>query len=77
MEIKKEIIESAKKCEYNFECLSNKNCFCLSSIVNNIIYDKALFIKCNENSCGYNIIFGQSTICTCPVRSEIFKKYKQ
>ena len=77
MEIKKEVIDSTKKCDHKFECLSKKDCICLVSKAKSIIYNKALFIECEESNCKYNIIYGQSTICTCPVRNEIFKKYKQ
>ena len=74
MEIEAKIIE-ATKCDKNFECLSNENYICLTSSVDRAIDGKVHFITCIFENCHYKMRFGNSQICNCPVRKEIFNKY--
>ena len=71
--IDKSILNQANKCDRDFECLTNPtqpSCK-ISSCINQNIH----FLEKLERSCPYNIEFGYSPICTCPVRKEIYNKY--
>ncbi len=74
MDIDKEILKSTTKCEKDFSCLRDKkHIFCK---VEFCINDEVHFIKClNEEYCTYKMSFGESFICNCPTRKEIFNKY--
>ena len=73
--IDEETIEKTTNCDKNFNCLSNElHVYCP---VKRCVDGKVHFIKCLEgNSCTYMLRFGDSYMCTCPVRKEIFKRYK-
>ena len=75
MEIDSKIIEETTKCDKNFECLKNKNYTCNTSIVDRAIGGRVHFINCSVSNCNYKMAFGNSYICNCPVRKEIFNKY--
>ena len=71
--INSETIKSAVKCKKNFSCLNGNNpTFC--SIVCNVS-DKIHFVK-SKKICVYQNSFGGSVFCGCPVRKEIYNKYK-
>lgn len=76
MEIDKKIIAETLNCRRNFDCLDDeKHVYCK---VENCIKYKVHFIKYLETSiCYYKMSFGDSAICTCPTRKEIFNKYSQ
>jgi hypothetical protein len=75
IELSDEIIRKAGKCEKNFRCLSGESeklcrvlCF---------IKDDIYFVKCMEDpDCVYLESFEKTKICNCPVRKEIYKRYK-
>ncbi len=74
MDIDKEILNKTTKCEKDFNCLQNKtHVYCqVDSCLNYEVH----FIKCkNEEYCIYRMSFGESFICNCPTRKEIFNKY--
>ena len=75
MEINEAIIKETKNCNKDFSCLENKDqLYCkVKKCISNSIH----FIECNDDlSCLYNLNYGDSNICTCPVRKEIFNKYQ-
>ncbi len=75
MEIDKNIIADTVKCEKNFDCLTgNNHVYCqVESCINKEVH----FIGCVDNlNCSYKMFFGDSFICTCPTRKEIFNKYR-
>lgn len=76
MEIDKKIVDDTMSCHRNFGCLSNSNhVYCK---VESCINQKVHFVEPVEKTlCNYKINFGESFICTCPTRKEIFKLYKQ
>lgn len=75
MEIDKIIIEKTLNCNKNFDCLNNNAHVCCK--VEDCINNEVHFIKCLEKlQCTYKMSFGESFICTCPTRKEIFNKYK-
>ena len=74
MDIDKEILKKTIKCEKNFGCLTNdKHIYCK---VENSVANEVHFVKCLDNNyCTYKMSFGQSYICNCLTRKEIFNKY--
>ncbi|MBI4844605.1 MAG: hypothetical protein HY809_09870 [Nitrospirae bacterium] len=77
-EVSKKAIQEAKKCTNNFECLEGRfeNCPC---VLERYLEGNGVFL--HENSklkrhCEYILSYGYSFSCHCPVRIEIFKKYK-
>lgn len=73
--IDKKILDATIHCKYNFECLQNENHLCLNANVDSCVNDSVHFINCNEPCHNYKISFGNSNICFCPTRKEIFNKY--
>jgi len=73
MKIEKEILEKTVHCKKNFDCIINNNiCGKVVSCVDKEVH----FVECREiNFCNYRLIFGNSYICTCPTRKEIYNKY--
>ena len=70
-----ETLERTVKCKYDFSCLhGKKECLC---DVNKSIDDRLILVDPQSNEfCNYLLSFGKSYICNCPVRTEIYKKYK-
>ncbi len=77
MEIDEKIIENATKCEKHFACLNNKHHKCCE--IHICITDEICVIRHDEakNSCNYCTCSGYSQVCHCPVRVEIYNKYKK
>ena len=76
IEIDEETIKNTTECEENFSCLkSDDHKLCeIEFTVSNRVH----FIKCNsELPCKYQHPFGDVFFCSCPVRKEIFNKYKK
>jgi hypothetical protein len=75
IELPDEIKNKANKCEKNFRCLSgesDKLCRVLC-----FIKDDIYFVKCmGDPDCLYMESFEKTTICNCPARKAIYKKYK-
>jgi len=74
MDINKQTLKETTNCEKNFGCLNGHNhVYCkVESCVNNEVH----FVKClNEDHCLYKMNFGDSIICSCPIRKEIYNKY--
>ena len=73
LEIEKEVLDKTIHCKKNFEYFKKRtNCCKIDYCVSKEIH----FIDCNEYlSCNYRIPFGNSSICYCPTRKEIFNKY--
>ena len=67
-------IKSTTECEKRFACLNgDKSVLCK---VKFSVRDETVFVKClNTEHCYYRMIFGDSFICNCPVRKEIYKLY--
>ncbi len=72
--ISEEIINCSKDCNSSFSCLSGiKDCLC---DVTEII-DAVIFVKQSRfEFCNYRMHFGNSVVCTCPVRKAIYNFYK-
>jgi len=69
------IILKTKKCSKNFECLLFETQTGLKKKVDRVVSRDVLFVHCNERICHYYLSSGNSVICNCPTRKEIYKKY--
>ena len=69
-------VENETNCRDNFSCLSGDDtCFC--EYERYIEGDSGvLFIKPKYEDCDYKMSFGDSIICNCPARKEIYKNHK-
>lgn len=74
MDIDKKTLKQTTKCEKGFDCLlRDDHVYCK---VENCVSDEVHFVKClNEEYCVYRMSFGESFICNCPTRKEIYNKY--
>ena len=69
------IVKATKKCKKGFACLSGKvECMCgVESSAN----DHTLIIKPHyESPCDYHKSSAGRHYCLCPVRNDIYKRYK-
>jgi len=74
MDIGKETIQQTVKCNKDFRCLKD-NCESCCKVLS-CVDGKVHFVEYNSKSyCGYRMIFGNSYICNCPTRKEIYNKY--
>ena len=76
MEIENGIRSKTTHCLKDFECLKNETATCLNNKVDRWLDGKVLFVHCND-MCNYKMNFGNSTICNCPTRNEIYRKYNR
>ncbi len=72
----KTLKEAAHRCNKDFECLKIENHSCFAEVNRTINY-KVYFVNCKNSICNYNLNFGGSNICNCPVRQEVYNKYKK
>ncbi len=72
-EICEEIREEATRCRKGKICLeSEADCRVVDSIA-----DKVFFVEGEGGrSCCYCLSFGHSIYCNCPVRQELYRKYR-
>ena len=77
IEIDEDIKKSTTKCEKNFTCLSDKN-HKLCNVINTV-GGKILCCYCfGRQPCNYRVPHGfTSYLCSCPIRKEIYRKYKR
>lgn len=74
MEIGVGIQSAATKCIFDYACLNeNGHEICK---VKDCINNKLLFVDKSECTCSYSMHFGSEFVCNCPVRKEIYFKYK-
>lgn len=71
-EIQKETMLSATRCDKNFNCIDCSPSCKVESFVGNSV----IFVSKLERRCNYYQEFGYGCVCKCPVRLEIYKKYK-
>ena len=76
IKIPDELLEITENCNKLFGCIENdKHVLCK---VKYCVDNKVYFIECLHNDkCDYQISFGTSYFCSCPVRKEIYNKYKK
>lgn len=74
MEIHEQVLKKTTRCNKNFECLNNGSSPCCK--VDYCVNGLVLFVEKNDCFyCNYRMNFGDSIMCNCPTRIEIFKKY--
>jgi hypothetical protein len=75
------IVKQAHKCTRDHICLSgNGGLYCKVTyyMVGSNKNDKAALIECpKDQGCPYCQSFGNTHICQCPVRMELFKRYSK
>jgi len=68
------IKESAIRCKKKLACLKKTDCLCQAQ---DCVNDSVLFVESRYNaSCPYQQMFGNEFICNCPVRKELYDKYR-
>ena len=76
-EISEDIIKNTTKCINDFSCLnSGKECLCNVEKTAGVNH---LFLKddgSKKSACLYRMGFGDSFICNCPTRNEIYRRYQ-
>ena len=69
------VVKKTTKCHCGFSCLS-KSKGCLCSVLH-FIGHEMVQIKSNvSNSCNYHILYGNEHFCLCPIRSELYQRYR-
>lgn len=75
-EIENSVLEKAANCQERFSCLSGvrRNCCKVLGAVNGVVH----FIDCqgDDTACSYRTSFSNWYICECPVRKELFTRYR-
>ena len=76
-EIDEDVKNNTTECEKECACITDKD-YKLCKVVRSTNKNKIVFIECLEKSpCNYKMSFGfSSCLCNCPIRKEIFRKYK-
>jgi hypothetical protein len=76
-QISDEIIKQTTKCLFDFECMTNdkwETCSIYRYYEGNGL---GITDKCQKSSCRYSMPFGFTYFfCHCPVRREIYQRYK-
>ncbi|MCF7817402.1 MAG: hypothetical protein K9M54_05925 [Kiritimatiellales bacterium] len=68
-------VENAVQCPHNHACLSKegKPCCTIAETINN----KVFFTHSKKpTACPCQMAFGNSFLCTCPVRHELYLKHR-
>ena len=66
-------LASTTECNKDFSCLTPKgNGQCK---VDYRISKDVYFVNCMDTSCGYVISYGDSHLCNCPTRKELYDRY--
>lgn len=75
LQVSLEARRATKMCPSGFSCLAGdrKNLCVVESCVNG----EVIFVRClHDGNCSYRHPFGNGNFCVCPVRKEIFDRYK-
>ncbi len=75
LKIDEKIIRETTRCDRKFLCLKTpSNIYCQ---VKDCINEEVLFVKCEDTIiCNYKMSFGNSFVCNCPTRKEIYNLHK-
>ena len=72
-EVSEETRQETDKCWRGFACLSgDEDVICR---VRDRVSDVIFVEKTKQTYCPYDVTFGYSHICSCPVRREIYERY--
>ena len=76
MEIDLKTIEATTRCRRGYDCIFNGNKPLCE--VTQFLACQVYFVNCAPgSSCNYRVAFGEGFFCTCPVRQEIYNRYKK
>jgi hypothetical protein len=68
------VLRKAGKCDKALECMYG-NSKCLHNVEHSI-GEAVCYVKCDEKTCPYRVSHGfMGTVCSCPVRVEMYKRY--
>lgn len=76
-QISEETKKRTNECPYNLECLDSDNwdTCSIDALLQGILIIKN---KCNKNNCSYFILIGDvNYFCKCPIRCDIYKRYRK
>ena len=66
-------LKSTDRCLKNFACLKDRECLCEISQCTN---GNDLVIKYERNKpCKYKVSMGNTILCSCPTRKELYGRY--
>lgn len=74
-DVSPDILQKSGECPHSHRCLSTpENTVCKAEY---LLADQNLFVKEKESrKCNKFLSYGIAGICRCPVRVELFKRYK-
>ena len=75
-EIDQQVIEQASGCPFNRRCLENSNFSTVCDVTQYVKGELCVACKDWSEKCGFRKASDHVFVCTCPVRKEIYKKYK-
>lgn len=73
IEVSEETRQRTDKCWRGFACLSGDKEFVCP--VGDCVGDVLFVERARETYCPYDVTFGYSHICSCPIRREIYERY--
>lgn len=67
--------EETTKCPFSFQCLQDeKRCMC---VIERCLEGNGCFLETvKPQDCPYKMSFGYSYMCHCPIRIELYHRYK-
>ena len=72
IEVSEGTLQKAEKCWRGYRCLSAEDGVCpVRDYVSEVLFVE----RRRDVYCPYDVTFGYSHICTCPVRREIYERY--
>jgi hypothetical protein len=75
--IGKQILRKASKCERRLSCVFGDDLYRLPDI-EDVMGEVVHFVMCSDKSCPYLVSYGfLGNACSCPVRIEIYRKYRR
>ena len=75
LKVGEETIAKTTKCHDNFRCLGGEPTYLCP--VSNRVSNGVLFVECKEGTlCNYQVPFGYTNVCSCPVRIELYDRYR-
>lgn len=75
-EVDEEILKETTKCKEGFVCLASE-VHGLCKVASSAAGGKVLFVCAEKKTrCPYCVPFGNSFVCNCPTRIELYKRYE-
>ena len=74
LKISEEIIQQTTKCDRDFACLKPDDK--PSCSIKDCVSQKVHFVAKHNRYCRYSFRFGNEIICSCPVRKELYNRFK-